>query len=336
MRHSTSLCWLLVCCGIAACGGGEPAASEPAGTEAAGAGAGAEQPADDEAATPPGDQGQGGDDGGDEQASAEPGEPALPEPAPIEATDADGVREALDEASRDGDAFMRIVDPDMGIGAWDRGEDMQAHFCERSRFAQETSLGYELREGDEWSCNGELTRCSSVDPDDRIGTVFHFREADGGGRWLSSIIRYDRRVPHRDPESVAEWVQAAKGVCKLWRTLTGDPEDIAPDKLTVFVSGLTEDADESSTDFHCGDEANKVAHEQIDPLVEAGPPTLCRRQPLSCVWMGDPDMRVFGEREHGTPIAVAKTAVDLREGPERMQERQVEAVIKRAEARRCQ
>lgn len=332
MHRSIPIHWLL-CCSIpiAACGGGEPT----------GAQSGAAEPADTGDESPPAEGAAEADEageaeGGEAEAEAQDAdEPSLPDPEPIEATDAKAVREALLAARGETNAFVRIVDPELGVGGWDREEDTRAHFCDRSRFGQEPTLGYELRDGDDWVCDDELTRCRSVDPENRTGTLFHFRKAGGDGRWLSSVIRYHRPIPRRDPENVAKWVEAADGVCKLRQTLTGDPEEIAPDKLTVFVSRFTEDVEKSTTELHCGEEATKIAKETLAPVMETGAPTFCHRLPTSCVWLLDPDTRVYGDPETGSPYAIAKLAADLREGPARAQRRQAEAAAKRAAVRRC-
>lgn len=325
MQRLAHINWLLTITLIAACGGSDPAG----GGEVDPSTTGGDAPAGGAESTEGGGQEAGGE-------PAEPAEPAAPEAEPIEATDADAIRAALVAAAGDADALVKIVDPDLGIGAWDREEDSRAHFCDRSRFAQEPNLGYELRDTQEWSCDDELTRCSSVDPETRTGTVFHFHEAGGNGRWLASVIRYHRRVPRYDTEDVQEWVGAAEGVCQLWRTLTGEPQHLDPDKLSVFVSRFNEDVEESSTDFHCGEEAITTARERLAPLMEVGPPTVCRREPLHCTWIEADEHRVYADRESGAVVGIAKLATGLREGPTRLQNREVAAFAQRATARRCQ
>ena len=266
---------------------------------------------------------------------AEPAQPARPEAQPIAAENADAIREALRVAADDGAALVRMIDPDRGIGAWDRGEAAKIHFCDTARLAREPALGFEIREGDEWSCNSRMTRCSSVDPADRTGTVFHFTEADGGsGRWLDGIIRYERRVPRNDTEDVTAWVRAAEGVCELYGTLTGGPDALSPEKITIFVSRFTEGQEDSSTAFECGDAAKTAARERLAPLMQAGPPTACNREPQACTWAESDEIRVYGR--DGAPYAIAVLATNLNEGPTRLQEREVTAVAERAASRRCQ
>lgn len=265
----------------------------------------------------------------------EPAQPSAPSAQPLAAENADAIREALRVAADDGNALARMIDPERGIGAWDRGEATKLHFCDASRLAREPALGFEIREGDEWRCNTQLTRCSSVDPADNTGTVFHFTEAEGGsGRWLDSIIRYERRVPRNDTEDVTAWVRAAEGTCDLYRALTGDADALSPDKMTIFVSRFTEGQDDSSTDFHCGDEAKTAAVERLGPLMRAGPPSACNRDPQTCAWLESDETRIYGR--DGTPYAIAILATNLAEGPTRLQEREVTAAAERAKNRRCQ
>ena len=262
-------------------------------------------------------------------------QPAAPQATPIVAESADAVRAALAAAVADATALVRMIDPERGIGTWDRGEGTKLHFCDVSRSAREPALGFEIREGDEWRCDEELTRCSTVDPADHTGTVFHFTKADGGtGRWLESIIVYDRRVPRFDTEDVTAWVRAGAGVCGLYGALTGGADALQPEKITIFVSRLTEGAEASSTDFKCGDEAVVAARERLGPLMQSGPPTSCNRDPQSCAWIESDETRVYGR--DGTPYAIALLATNLNEGPARLQEREVAAVADRARNRRCQ
>ncbi len=313
--------WFLVVALITAgCGGSGPA-PEPVEPDPAAPTAGGDSEVEAPAADPE-----------EPAAAAEPTPPARPEP--MDADSADAIRAALLAAASDGAALVRIVDPDRGIGAWDRGEGTKAHFCDSSRFASESSLGFELREGDTWRCNDELTRCSSVDPEDGTGTVFHLR-AEGGGRWLDSVIRYERRVPRIDTPDVTAFVEAADGVCALYRTLTGSADGLAPAKLSVFRSSFTEGAEGSDTAFHCGDEAVSTAREALSGAMQAGPPTICTREPRSCSWLEAEEIRVFADGE-GTPYGVARLGTSLREGPTRLQEREVAAFAQRAAIRRCQ
>lgn len=322
--HWTKTGWMtLACASIMACGGSPEPDTDTVAGATDGTGAGQTGGAETEGPT-----------------EGEPAQPAEPAPqqaqgTPIAAENADAIREALRVAAGEGEALVRMIDPDRGIGAWDRGENSKVHFCDTARLGREPALGFEVREGDEWTCNDEMTRCFSVDPADRTGTVFHFTEADGGaGRWLDSIITYDRRVPRFDTEDVTAWVRAADGVCDLYRTLREGADGLSPEKITVYVSRFRGDeVGQSSTDFKCGDEAKAALTERIGPLAQAGPPTSCNREPHTCSWMEADEIRVYGVE--GEPYAVAVLGANLPENRARQQERDVATVIDRARTRRC-
>ena len=320
---------LLVLPFVAGCGGAETVpVGDPADTEGAETGETATEQTE-------GGDGETTDTTGDGTQTADA--PTAPQTRHegIQPDSADAVRAALAAASSDGAAFINMVDPEVGVASWDLSENAKGHFCDVSRMPQENALGFTIREEDEWSCDAEMRRCSAVDPHDRSGTVFHFRAGDGQTRWLDTILRYGRRVPRRDSEAIMEFVNGAVGVCALYRTLTGPADELSPEKLGVFQSRFTDRVeDESTREYHCGEDAQRVARERLGTLMQEGAPNLCSRVPTSCTWFDQDEIRVFGT--DGAPRSIAYLGLDLRGGRPRLQAQELEVFHQRQRAHRCE
>src|SRR5687768_91076 len=148
------------------CGGsGEAAPGQPA-APGLGAEAAAPPPTTGAETTTP-DQPTSPASGTPATTGGQPAASGRPTPTPIPAGSAVEIRAALVTAAADGAALARAVDPQRGVGAWDRAQETKAHFCDTTQLANEVALGYELRDDTEWTCNQELTRCAAIDPTDR-------------------------------------------------------------------------------------------------------------------------------------------------------------------------